>query len=174
MRTRAMVSETLISRESAWTADGSGGGATVQRYSRFNVILVPDCTTSGWKKNCASVSRILYLRRRTTRCRRDCNHLSLVPSGFKRNQATYPSRFFPPKRKESSGQLSPGRIPVHWDPVGKRDIHGLAPSRVCRVPERTCVRAGILLGPPSLLPGRWALTPPFHPYPACGGTVCFL
>src|SRR5206468_6956246 len=40
-------------------------------------------------------------------------------------------------------------------------------------PYSVLLLAGLAM--PSLLPGtRWALTPPFHPYPSRRGAVCFL
>ena len=48
---------------------------------------------------------------------------------------------------------------------------GLALSRTCH-PYSVLLPAGFTM--PSLSPGpRWALTPPFHPHPACRA-VCFL
>jgi len=52
--------------------------------------------------------------------------------------------------------MAPGRAAPY--PEGNRDIHGLATHMV--------------YGCHSCLQHRWALTPPFHPYPLRGG--CFL
>ncbi len=73
--------------------------------------------------------------------------------------------------RRAGAMIIPLRIGIA--PGLKRPTRGSEAGHLHRPPIWSCSGWG-LPGYPGYPGYRWALTPPFHPYPACGGAVSFL